>query len=373
MSSAENNQTAPQNGFSPPPDNDDADHDCLGDLFVWRQELQDLIDFVTADQVSRRLRTVAGPPGYGKSWLLRRLNKILSDNTKKEFKELVPIRVPLNRFESFGDMKVWLQDVVEQARKFCPDVTAINPNDTPEAIIGHLLEKLCETCIPTWRIILIVDALDEMPKNLRRELENRFLVKFWRKDCVRMVISFRDDFSLRSDSLRRGERRIVLTTFTEEQGQEQLEKRTTVIPERLNIPAENLSVLVYPYKFTHPGLNSLLSQKINKNEQDGHEQVLTADDLRDCWLTLIKRPLAETLEYANLLQEGLIKVVNHNQDSFTIEDYADMKNCTVEEAYKQMEVLRAENLVIQAGGLYSVAGGLREFIRAEIHLKEEEK
>jgi hypothetical protein len=240
MSPTENNQTSPSE-TPRPGKRDDDDHDCLSDLFVWREELQQLIDFATTPQESRRLRTVAAPPGYGKTCLLRRLYETLNDKSVKEFQGLFVIRTPLKPFTSFDEMKSWLQEVVTQAEEICPAVAEINPTDTPEAIIGHLLQKLGEDCIPQWRVIVIVDALDELPDNLIIVLENRFLAQFWHKDYTRMAISFRNDHSLKNPNLRRGEKRIKLATFSQEQGRKQLQKRAEVIPEPLITPFEILT------------------------------------------------------------------------------------------------------------------------------------
>jgi hypothetical protein len=340
-------------------------NDRLSELFVWRKELQQLIDFATAETVSRRLPTVAGPPGYGKSWLLRRLYENLNDTSVKKFRGLFVIWVPLDRFESFDDMKAWLQTVVAQAQKICPAVAEINPNDTPEAVIGHLLQKLDEECKPKWRIIVFVDALDEPPNNLCRELENRILENFWRRDCVRMIISFRDDFSLKNPNLRRGETRIVLETFSQEQGREQLEKRATVIPEALTTPIEKLLELVYPYKFNHPGLNTLLSQKIYQNELNGHNPVLTADDLRDCWAALIKDSLAIDPGYAKIVERDLKILVSIKEDTWILETVAKYLDASVTDAQKRLQELIEKSVVAHySAKRYKVVDGLREFLRS---------
>ncbi len=377
MSSEETSQDPQSVANSPPADNElplthaGNESNCRRELFVERRELQQLIGFATAARVSRRLRSVAGPPGYGKTCLLYQLEQYLLDH-----EELFVVRVPTNRSTSKKDLTDWLAEIVEKARKICPLVGKVNPTDEPEAVIGHLLEKLCETCSPTWRIILIVDALDEVPEHIRRELENRFLGQFWRKDCVRLVVSFRDDFKLKTHHLRRGERRIVLDTFTTDQGHQQLEKRAQVIPENLNTPFEELSQLVAPYKFNLPGLTTLLSQQVKKNEQNGQSPVLTAADLKVCWQLLIKQPLAETSGHAKILEADLKAIVLHSEDSWTFETFSRICNYSQNEAFPHWQELMALSVVAPHPihkSRYMVIDGLREMLRAEISLREEER
>ncbi len=346
--------------------------DCRRGLFVERSQLIKLIRFATQQKAFRRLRSITGPPGYGKTCLLYQLEQHLLE----QHEDLFVVRVPTNRLKSKDDLTNWLVAVVEQANKICSEVGEINPDDEPEAVIGHLLEKLCEQCSPTWRIILIVDGLDEIQDHIRRELENRFLVQFWLKDCVRMVVSFRDDFSLRTHHLRRGERRIVLDTFTTDQGHQQLEKRAQVIPETLNTSFAELSQLVAPYKFNLPGLTTLLSQKVKENEQNGQSPVLTANDLRTCWQALIKRPLAETPGYAEVLEGDLKAIVSHSDDSWTFETFSRTCNYSQNEAFAHWQELMALNAVAPHPvhkSRYMVIDGLREMLRAEISLREEER
>lgn len=371
MSLVENNQKPPAETSDPSGKSDD-DHDCLSDLFVWREELQRLIDFATAPQDFHRLRTVAAPPGYGKTCLLRRLYQMLSNQSVRDFKELFVIRVPLDHFESFGDIEAWLLEVVAQAQGVCPDVEEIDSNTTSETMIGYLLQKLCEVCKPKWRIILIVDALDELPNHLRHEFENRVLEKFWRKDCVRIVISFRDDQRLENPSLRRGEKRITLSTFTLEQGREQLKKRAKIIPELLNTPFDVLCELVQPYPFNHPGLNTILARKIKQNEENGHNPVLTAGDLQKCWFELIKEPLAPDPGYAVMLEADLKKVIMVGEDSWTFETFASICEYSQKVAFDHWQDLMERSVVTPHRthkSRYIIIDGLRELLCAELRLR----
>lgn len=374
MSPAENNQNSLVEP-SRPPGKVDNPHDCLDKLFVWRKELQDLIDFATTETVSRRLRTVAGPPGYGKTCLLHKLHQTLNDKSVKKFKKLFVIWTPIGQFNEFNDLETWLKAIVEQAKDECAQLSKFDSTSESKNVISQLLEKLCETCRPKRRIILIVDALDELP-DLRQELEDHFLAHFWRKECVRIIISFRDEFSLKNPNLRRSERRITLTTFSQEQGQEQLDKRAKLIPEPLSSPFKHLLELVHPYKFNHPGLNTLLSQTINKNEHNSQNPVLTAADLRQCWLALIKEPLAAEPGYAAVLERDLKTIVLHPEDSWTFETFADICKYSQNEAFAHWQDLMAACVVEQHPDYsqrYRVIDGLRELLCAELRLREEEK
>ncbi|RME50821.1 MAG: hypothetical protein D6796_02220, partial [Caldilineae bacterium] len=54
-------------------------------LFVGRESLlEDLIRWATAPTVRRRLRTIAAPPGYGKTWLLHELERRLREKNRDD-------------------------------------------------------------------------------------------------------------------------------------------------------------------------------------------------------------------------------------------------------------------------------------------------
>jgi uncharacterized protein YydD (DUF2326 family) len=60
--------------------------------------------------------------------------------------------------------------------------------------------------------------------------------------------------------------------------------------------------MLHPYQFNHPGLNTILAKKIKQNEEKGQNPVLGSDDLRECWLELIKEQLATELAYCGCIR-----------------------------------------------------------------------
>ncbi|MFQ5578725.1 MAG: AAA family ATPase, partial [Anaerolineae bacterium] len=183
--------------------------------------LEILTRWATAEAVRRRLRTVAAPPGYGKTWLLRELERRLKERPDGLF----IIRAPTPQLTSVDAITGWLPEVVLTAQAICPKVRNIAPGDSPQTAIARLLQDLAQTCSPPRRVLLFVDGLDEISGSAQKELARHLLEPFWGDPSVRMVISFRDDYSLRSHLLRRGETRISLDTFSGEDGKKQLEKR----------------------------------------------------------------------------------------------------------------------------------------------------
>ncbi|RME46360.1 MAG: NACHT domain-containing protein, partial [Caldilineae bacterium] len=319
----------------------------------------------------RRLRTIAAPPGYGKTWLLHELERRLREKNRDD---LFIIWVPTSELTSRGKIIEWLPGVIAAAQEVCPDVRGIAPGDSPQTAIDRLLEDLSQGCSPPRRVLLFVDGLDEISEAAQKELARHLLEPFWQDTTVRMVISFRDDYSLKSHLLRRGEKRIFLPPFSRREGETQLDKRARLAGETLPIAREELLARVEPYPLNVPGINTILSQRIKQNEAEKRAPLLSADDLHACWRELVGPQLSQMPQDATILEEDLRHIVELEEDTWTLEDFAEKCNYTQTDAYYHIQSLLALTVVVQAGGpLYKVADGLRELLRAERRLKDEEE
>ena len=352
-------QMPPQEDFSP-------------DLFVGRETfLENLTRWAIEQTVRRRLRTIAAPPGYGKTWLLCELERRLRE---RERNDLFLIRVPTLQLTSRNTIIEWLSEVVPAAQAICPNTRNIAPGDSPQTAIARLLQDLSQSCSPRRRILLFVDGLDEIPSGAQRELARHLLEPFWRGPSVQMVISFRDDYSLKSHLLRRGEERVFLVTFSPQEGKEQLDRRARLAGETLPITREALLALVAPYSLNVPGINTILARRIRENADEERDPLLVADDLRDCWRELIGPQLNQMSQKATVLEEDLKNIVEIEEDTWTLEEFMEICNYTQTDAYYHIQSLLALTVVVQAGGpLYKVTDGLRELLRAENRLQNEEE
>ncbi|MBE7551040.1 MAG: AAA family ATPase [Anaerolineales bacterium] len=340
-------------------------------LFVDRDvELDALIQWATADQVPRRLRTITSPPGYGKSWLLHQLEYSLAKIRHK--RDLFLIRVPTLKLKSRQDIADWLLSLFIEAQKFRAEIRNYDPVNSLEVIIARFLEDVCQNCSPPLYPLLLVDEFDKLLDNERRELEKRLLEQFWMNPCVRIVMAFRDDLGLKSPNLRRGEQRISLQVFTPKVGQKQLIKLVAG-HHNLALKPEDLLPIIPPYNWTHPAINAYLFALAQQEASQRQPFAFTAADLRNCWILLIKEKLTQEFIELSTIETDL-KAIVAGEDTWTLETFATACDYSQGKALDHLQNLMALSIVTQAGGQrYRVVDGLRELLRAEERLTEKGK
>lgn len=349
------------------------DEDCQGDfspqLFAGRKtELKELIRWATAKTVPRRLKTIVAPPGYGKSWLLCQFKKRLS---ARNCRELFFIHVPTpkredQRLKSRDDIMVWLSKVWEEAQKCCQSMRDYDPALPVETVIARLLEDLCQNCNLTLQPIVIVDSFDELPPNEREILQKHLLEEFWRNECVKIAIAFRDELSLNRPTLRRGEERLYLKIFEPQEGQDQLQKRAEKFQEDSIISPQALRSLIPPYDWTHPKLNTGLYEAAHEKAQNQQPLSFTPAELNNCWVSLIETK-AQDLSMDLSIIEGDLKAIA-SSEIWTVEIFAQICGYSLSEAYQHIADLMALTLVSHEKQNYKVVDGIRELIQAEIVL-----
>ncbi|GIK43241.1 MAG: hypothetical protein BroJett011_70740 [Chloroflexota bacterium] len=341
-------------------------------LFIGREaELAQLIQWVTTNAIlSRRLITIAAPPGYGKSWLLGKLQKRLLE---RHGRDLFIMFVAAADLTSISKMTNWIQSVIKAAREGGLAVRESNPEDSLATIIHHLLEDLCEHSNPPLRPVLMVDGLDELAPKTAEVLQKVFLESFWDKPQLRMIISFRDEFSLTSHTLRLGEERMSLTAFTPPTGKEQLRKRVTSEAPSILFQKDlkDLVALIPQYTWTNPGLNTCLYTKAKKRRVNGQTPLLTVADLNECWLGPIKAKSKELSVTLSELESNL-KIVSA-EDTWTVETFSQICGYSLVVAHKHIQELIALSLVTNEKQKYKIVDGIRELIRAEVALSNQTK
>lgn len=330
-------------------------------LFVGREaELEQLIQWAIAETVPRRLKTIAAPPGYGKSWLLYQLEERLHGNHRAGC-PLFLIRVPAKVVTSREAIAAWLPSVITKAQVDHPydNIRDHNPVNPPETIIAHLLEDLCENCHPALCPILIVDAFDELPDNERGDLERHLLERFWNNSSVRMIMAFRDEIRLTSPPLRRGEERIPLGVFTPMLGQKQLQRRAEFYQDSLSLQV--LLPLIPYYNWTHPKINTSLYETAKQKIQNQQPLEFTLDEKRSCWVALIAEKLPYTPLTLSLIEKDL-KAIIGSGNTCTAETFAQAGGYSLSIAFKHLQDLMALSLIFTENQKYKVIDGIREFI-----------
>jgi hypothetical protein len=334
-------------------------------LFVGRNlELEQLITWATDPTVTRRLISIAAPPSYGKSWLLSEFKRRLSASP-----DHFVIHVLAEDLNSRTAQTAWIRTILKDAQAVCAEMRPGKQDDTLENMITHLLEDLCENCSPPCRPVLIVDDLDEPSPNQRGELEKYVLEQFWRKPCARLVVSFRDEFSLKNHNLRRGETRLLLEPFSEEESSQQLTKRPEVLLADFTTSLDELHNMVIPYAFNIPGLNTVLVKRIKENEQNNRTSLLSTEDLRRCWRELIGDEIEQRPQPREVLEQDLRKVARSVPDTWDLETLAEICGYNEVVALAHIDSLMQLGLVSQAGrGSYQVVAGWKELFLAESRL-----
>ncbi len=337
------------------------------DLFVGREELlAELVDWVFKPASRYRLKLISAPPGYGKSWLLAALIERLSARP-----DFFVISIPVADLISQNQIEAWLSTVIDQVRAVRPAISDRGVDDTLEGKISHLVQGLAAGS-PSLRPVLIVDGLDEPSPAQQEFLQKQLLEQFWRYPEVRLIVSCRDDYRLTSPLLRRGASpRIELSPFSETEGLEQLQKRANLEAEAFPL-AEEAFLELAPYRLTIPGLNTLLGRHIRQNQVDGRIPLLSADEVRACWLAIIGPAINEKPQHSETLESDLRRMVQLSEESWTLETFARVCGYTQDQAGQHLKSLQELSLVAHTGlQRFQIIEGIRQILQLEIKLRFE--
>lgn len=339
-------------------------------LFVGRKKELDELNVWAIDSDSPRLMTIAAPPGYGKSWLLRQLEHRLSARrdlfliwlSAEDFK-----LSPANPTDDItAKITSWRQNFVAKARYVCAQLRTLDLAAAQAYTIAQVVEEVCQN----RHLILLVDGFDELFPNEARPLEKQVLEEFWRKECVRIVMAIREQGKLTSPTLRRGELRSDLNPFSQAEGDQQLAVRL----EELQTPRSELIELVAPYTLQIPGLNTLLARQVRKNEQASRTPLLTSGDVEFCWRELIGESIKTVPHSWETLEQDLIKFGHHPVETWTVSDFVVI--CQVDserEAREHIDSLQKLGVVAHVQHQrFAMVEGLRQLLCAYHRLKDEQ-
>jgi Ni2+-binding GTPase involved in maturation of urease and hydrogenase len=327
-------------------------------LFVGRAGVLAMIEAWAITPENKRLLNIKAPPGYGKSWLLRETERRLSNNP-----EFYLIWAEAIELDSTTAIAKWLEKEVRQAKQHSRNVRDYDPTVELGQMIRALLEDVREHCNPDCQPILIVDTMDTIPDTQQiRLLERRLLEEFWSNPYARILVALRDDYALRSPTLRRGERPLALDQLSTDEGHQQLEKRATSLA---TPPPADLLNTILPYSWQTPGFNSYLTRRAAQNRQDDRTPLLQAEDLRHCRREVIGPKLSD------ILDKHLECLSRQLTDTWTQTMFAQECQLSSSQAGKVIQEFFALGIVMHTDipQRLKIVDGLRELMRAESALR----
>lgn len=179
-------------------------------LFVDRPTVLEMLRRWAQNPARSRVMALIGPPGSGKSWLLQRLQELLSNSQLTlwlNIPTLLQTKAENNNDER-GQMldqdafQTWLNDSQQRARRFCRNFGQIGHIPSPEAQVDHLAQRLSQ-CNLSFPPLLLVDSYDEITEDQATYFSLHFLDRFLSGPSTRILLAARSEYVLRGDRLLR--------------------------------------------------------------------------------------------------------------------------------------------------------------------------
>lgn len=325
---------------------------------LWVQRERELSQIESWVETSKRLLTVAGPPGVGKTWLLRHW-----EHTKKSagattlFWDLTPL-ITTDKI----DQPQALQELRQLVKRINSQAPAYNSRVEPPAMAEALGRALCQR---EGEVFICMDGGEALPQSGWRTFERAILEPLARLSCLRFLIPVRDEMKVQAANLRWSEQRLELGVLDAQsnpvspKGKEQIEKLLTALPSPSSLPTvDQIIALVPGYPWSHAGLNAFLFRHLEANEF--HQ--LSAKWCHEGLLEVLELQSDPAFDEAF---EWVSEIVSYLSETWTVDAWARHRGEALRRTWDRVVSLQRQWWVTNlSGSQYKVADGVREYVAA---------
>lgn len=343
------------------------------ELFADRSSVQrELEQWLTQVRPEKQIRSLVGPPGVGKSWLLKNMME-QQQNERLVIWFDAPNLLAMSRTS--------LQSrIVELATSSCPsiDFPFVAMQEFP-AFVENVALRLYEQC-PQTAPLIIVDGNDNIRPDEFELIQKEYLRPFFssRVDIFRMIIARRS--SLRDGMLRKKERLVPIEAFDGIRfgsSEEQIERLLQRFQPNMGISKDYRSLLPSDcsYQWNHPFINTFL---LCHGFRYGAVQSAT---LKECCVRLINRPLiGGPAIYPAITDadcEALVTISTLLPDKWDLEQFKQQTKKTSDDLmlYLNRGIAVPKTTITgpQDTGGFCIADGLRELLRDFAMMRQKER
>lgn len=330
--------------------------------FVERKdEIAQIIDW--AKKKKKRLLTVIGLPGIGKSWLLE---ETLPQLNNPDNRNTLWINVPKPE-----EISTWLKALLLDISNEYPNVPAYDAATEVAVLLEHMAAVLCAEC--NGDFYLVFDKGDELFRGDNqddwREFERIVIEPLARLECIRFIIALHDQQRIQTWILRRSSESLALEGFKNSGAG--LNHIRRLLPYALNplpeVTAERVCEEYLPnYGWEHPGLNAyLICECLILEDNKLVPNFGQPDFLADVLEALLNNLPPDVPQTIDLLTQVAIHCQKNSLPFWTPLNMQEICGLSNSDAWKKIDEWRTFQLIVEEeGGGFNIQESLCELVLA---------